>query len=274
MNRFPVGVRRACGLLRFNRASWYYRPHPCDDRAIRGRICELAQARPRFGFQRIHVLLRREGWLVNKKRVHRIYREEGLTVRLRRRRKRASQLRIMPPPARQLNERWSMDFVMDTLLDGRRFRALTVVDNWNRHSPLIEPDFTLTGPKVVAVLDRVARRSGYPKIITVDNGSEFASKVLDAWAYEHGIKLDFIRPGKPVENAVIESFNGRFRDECLNANVFVSLHDARQKIEAWRIDYNEHRPHSALGDLTPQEFTEQAATTGLQEVRDFQLTTV
>lgn len=272
--RFAIGVRRACGLLRFNRASWYYRPHPREDRVIRGRICEIAQARPRFGFQRIHVLLRREGWIVNKKRVYRIYREERLTVRLRRRQKRASHLRMIPPQASQVNERWSMDFVADALLDGRRLRALTVIDNFSRHSPIIEPDFTLTGTKVVAALERVAKRSGYPKMITVDNGSEFASKALDAWAYAHGVKLDFIRPGKPVDNAVIESFNGRFRDECLNANVFVSLHDARWKMEAWRIDYNEHRPHSSLGNLTPREFTEQAATTGLQEAADVQLTSV
>ena len=123
MGRFPIGVRRACGLLRFNRASWYYRPHPREDREIRGRICELAQARPRFGFQRIHVLLKREGWVVNRKRVHRIYREEGLTVRLRRRQKRASALRIIPAAPSQVNERWSMDFVADAQLDGRRFRA-------------------------------------------------------------------------------------------------------------------------------------------------------
>lgn len=162
-----------------------------------------------------------------------------------------------------------MNFVADTLLDGRRFRALTVVDNWSRSSPLIEVDGTLTGTKMAA-LDRTAKRSGYPKMITVDNGSEFTSKALDACAYEHGIKLDFIRPGKPVENAVIESFNGRLRDECLNANVFVSLHDARHKIEAWRIDYNEHRPHSSLGYLTPQEFTKQNVTTGLQKRAKFQ----
>jgi len=219
-------------------------------------------------------MLRREGWVVNKKRVHRIYREEGLTVRLTRRRKRASHLRMVPPQASQLNERWSMDFVADTLLDGRRFRALTVVDNWSRHSPLIEVDFALTGAKVVTALERVAKHRGYPKMITVDNGSEFASKALDAWAYAHGVKLDFIRPGKPVENAMIESFNGRFRDECLNAQVFISLHDARQKIETWRIDYNEHRPHGSLGDLTPREFAEQAAQTGLQEERNFQLPAV
>jgi putative transposase len=234
------------------------------------RLRELAQARPRFGYLRLHVLLRREGWVINKKRVHRLYREEGLTVRLTRRRKRASHLRIVPPPPQQANERWSMDFVADTLLDGRRFRALTVVDNWSRHSQLIEVDFTLTGAKVVSALERVAKHRGYPRMITVDNGSEFASKALDAWAYAHGVKLDFIRPGKPMENAVIESFNGRFRDECLNAQVFVSLHDARQKIEAWRFDYNEHRPHGSLGDLTPREFAEQTAQTGLQEASSFQ----
>jgi putative transposase len=219
-------------------------------------------------------MLRREGWRINRKRVHRLYREEGLAVRLARRRKRASHLRVVPPSPSQRNERWSMDFVMDTLLDGRRFRALTVVDNWSRHSPLIEVDFTLTGTKVVTALARVVKQQGYPRMITVDNGSEFASKTLDAWAYAHGVKLDFIRPGKPVENAVIESFNGRFRDECLNANVFISLHDARQKIEAWRIDYNEHRPHGSLGDLTPREFVAQAALTGLQEVPDSQLSAV
>jgi putative transposase len=179
-----------------NRASWYYRHHRRDDTALRRRLRELAQARPRFGYLRLHVLLRREGWLVNKKRVHRLYREEGLAVRLTRR-KRASHLRVMPPSPSQMNERWSMDFVADTFLDGRRFRALTVVDNWSRHSPLIEGDITLTGTKVVAALERVAKRSGYPRMITVDNGSEFASKALDAWAYAHGVKLDFIRPGKP-----------------------------------------------------------------------------
>ncbi len=219
-------------------------------------------------------MLRLEGWTVNRKRVHRLYREEGLAVRLSRRRKRASHLRVVPPSPSQMNERWSMDFVMDTLLDGRRFRTLTVVDDWSRHSPLIEVDFPLTGTKVVAALERVVKLHGYPSMITVDNGSEFASKTLDAWAYAHGVKLNFIRPGKHVENAVIESFNGRFRDECLNANVFISLHDARQKIEAWRIDYNECRPHGSLGDLTPREFVEQAALTGLQEAPDSQLSAV
>lgn len=195
-------------------------------------------------------------------------------MRLRRRQKRASHLRVIPPQPSQVNERWSMDFVVDALLDGRQLRALTVIDHLSRHSPLIEPDFTLTSTKVVAALERVAKRSGYPKMITVDNGSEFASKALDAWAYAHGVQLDFIRPGKPVDNAVIESFNGRFRDKCLNANVFVSLHDAKRKMEAWRIDDNEHRPHGSLGNLTRREFTEQAAATRLQQAADFQFVTV
>jgi len=234
------------------------------------RLRELAQVRPRVGYLRLHVMLRREGWVVNRKRVHRIYREEGLAVRLVSRRKRASHLRIVPLRPSQVNERWSMDFVADTVLDGRRFRALTVVDNWSRRSQLIEPDFTLTGTKVVAALESVAKQTGDPQMITVDNGSEFTSKALDAGAHEHGVKLDFIRPGKPVENAVIESVNRRFRDDCLNTQVFVSLHDARQKIETWRIDYNEHRPQGSLGDLTPQEFAEQTAQTGLQEASNFQ----
>lgn len=234
------------------------------------RLRELAQARPRCGYLRLHVLLRREGWGVNRKRVRRIYREEGLTVRLTHRRKRASHLRVVPPCPRQVNERWSMDFVADTLLDGRRFRALTVVDHGSRRRQCIEPDFTLPGTKVVAALERVAKRTGDPQMIIVDRGSEFTSKALDAWAHEHGVTLDLIRPGKPVENAVIESVNGRVRDECVNTQVFISLHDARQKIETWRIDDNEHRPHGSLGGLPPQEFAEQTAQTGLQEASTFQ----
>ncbi|NGZ10895.1 MAG: hypothetical protein CV088_16165 [Nitrospira sp. LK70] len=169
LGQHPIGVRRACGLLRLHRASWYYRHPGRDDTAVRMRLRELAQTRPRFGYYRLHVMLRREGWVVNRKRVYRIYREEGLSVRLTRRRKRMSHLRVVPLTPNQKNERWSMDFVADTLLDGRRFRALTVVDNWSRHSQLIEPDFTLTGTKVVAALERVAKRMGYPQMITVDN---------------------------------------------------------------------------------------------------------
>jgi putative transposase len=166
--------------------------------------------------------------------------------------------------------RWSMDFVRDTLADGRPFRVLTVVDNWSRHSPGLEAGFRMSGERVGQVLDRALNRTQGPRSITVDHGTEFQSRALEDWAYRRGVPLDFIRPGKPVENAFIESSNGRFRDECLNAQVFVSLHDARQKIETWRIDYNEHRPHRSLGDLTPREFAEQTVQTGLQEASNFQ----
>jgi len=248
---FPVSERAACRLVRCNRSTWLYRAHQRDDTAIRQRMLELAQARPRFGYARLPGLLRREGWMVNKKRVHRIYREEGLAVRFTRRRKRASHLRVVPPLPHRVNERPSMDVVADTLLDGRRIRALTVVDHGSRHSPFIEVDFTLTGAKVVMALERVAKYRGCPKMITVDNGGEFASRAMDVWAYRHGIQLDFIRPGKPVENGFIERFNGRLRDECLNVAVFFTLEDVREKLARWRADDNHLRPHSSLQDQTP-----------------------
>ena len=230
------------------------------------RLRELAAARPRFGYYRLHVLLRREGQLVNLKRVRRIYREEGLNLRLRnRRRKRAAHLRVVPAAPSRVHERWSMDFMMDTLLDGRRIRVLTVVDILSLFSPIIEADHAMNGKKLVVLLERATRRTGYPQIIQVDNGSEFQSKALDAWAYAHQVKLDFIRPGKPVENSFIESFNARVRDECLNTNVFVTLADARAKLDAWRRDYNESRPHTSLGDLTPAEFVRRQEQSGTQE---------
>lgn len=206
-------------------------------------------------------MLKREGWHVGSERVRRLYREEGLRLRLRpkRRRKLASHLRVVAPPPQRPRERWSMDFMVDSFIDGRRFRVLTVVDIFSRHSPIIEADTSLNGTKVVAALERAAKRFGYPQVMQVDNGTEFQSKVLDAWAFEHGVKLDFIRPGKPIDNCYIESFNARLRDECFNTNVFVSLADARRKIEAWRVDYNDHRPHSSLGDRPPRELLEQTA---------------
>ena len=230
------------------------------------RLRELAAARPRFGYYRLHVLLRREGQLVNLKRVRRIYREEGLNLRLRnRRRKRAAHLRVVPAAPSRVHERWSMDFMMDTLLDGRRIRVLTVVDILSRFSPIIEADHAMNGKKLVVLLERATRRTGDPQIIQVDNGSEFQSKALDAWAYAHQVKLDFIRPGKPKKNSFIESFNARLRDECLNTNVFVTLADARAKLDAWRRDYNESRPHTSLGDLTPAEFVRRQEQSGTQE---------
>jgi len=202
------------------------------------------------------VLLRREGHVINHKRVTRIYQQEGLSLRRKRRKKRISHLRVVRPAPTQVNQRWSMDFVMDSLWNGRRFRALTIVDDLSRESPAIEVDRCLSGLRVSRVLDRLADERGLPEVITVDNGPEFQSRALDQWAYDHGVRLQFIRPGKPVENAYIESFNGRFREECLNEMVFMNLADARNKIERWRQDYNTRRPHSSLDGMTPAEFAQ------------------
>lgn len=197
---------------------------------------------------------------MNHKRVHRLYRDEGLSLRLKRPRRHVSAAhRERQPAALQPNERWSMDFVSDALFDGRRLRALTVVDAFTREALAIEVDQGIKGEQVVTVVGRLALLRGAPYAIQVDNGPEFVSKALDRWAYENGVTLDFSRPGKPTDNALVESFNGRLRDECLNANWFLSLADARSKIEAWRRHYNESRPHTALGWRTPQEFALAAA---------------
>ena len=219
------------------------------------RMKEIAAARVRYGYYRIYILLRREGWMVNHKRVYRLYREEGLSMRVKRPRRHVSAAyregRAQPGCA---NDSWSMDFVSDSLFDGRRLRALTVVDNFTRESLAIAVDQGIKGEQVVEVLDRIVAERGSPKAIRVDNGPEFVSKALDRWAYEHQVTLDFSRPGKPTDNAYVESFNGRLREECLNANWFLSLEDAQAKIEAWRRDYNESRPHTALGHVPPAEF--------------------
>jgi putative transposase len=218
------------------------------------RIRELAGSRVRYGYRRIAVLLRRQGWKVNTKRVYRLYRDEGLQVRTAKRGKRAAHTRVpLPEPVRP-NQRWSMDFVTDRLADGRWFRILTVVDQYTRECLCAYADRSQTGEKVVAQLKRLVALRGVPESITTDNGSEFAGQAMDAWAHQAGVKLDFIRPGRPVQNGYIESFNGRLRDECLNGEVFFHLADAREKLERWRHDYNQVRPHSALADRTPEEF--------------------
>lgn len=233
------------------------------------RIRELALNRPRFGYLRIHVLLRLEGWLINRKRVHRLYRLDGLQVRMRlRRRKRLSLHRGPVPSPTAANQHWSMDFVHDQLLDGRCFRILTVIDQWSRESVLLEAGFLLTGQHVAEALGQAAKTRTLPRSITVDHGTEFTSKALDQWAWENGVQLDFTRPGKPTDNGLCESFNGRLRDECLNVNEFASLDEARQRIEMWRIDYNDHRPHSSLGHLTPSEFI-RAGQKKSEEVANF-----
>ena len=271
--RFQVSCVRACRLGGLSRAAWYRKSTAKDQTALRMRIRELALSRPRFGYLRIHVLLNREGWKVNRKRVHRLYRLEGLQVRMRvRRRKRLSLHRGPAPRPTALGERWSMDFVHDQLSDGRPFRVLTVVDNWSRESVVLETGFRLTGQCVASALARASLRRTLPRSITVDHGSEFTSRALDQWAWENGVQLDFT-PGEPTDNGLCESFNGRLRDECLNVNEFESIDHARQKIEAWRIDYNEQRPHGALGHLTPSEFAD-AGRKAASEAAKLQLKTV
>jgi len=215
-------------------------------------------------------MLRREGWAINRKRVRRLYRLEGLQVRMRVRRRKHMALHRGPAPIPSgPTERWSMDFVHDALADGRPFRVLTVVDQWSRQSPLLEVASSMSGGTVGQALDRVLTETQRPQSITVDHGTEFMSRALEDWAFYRGVQLDFTRPGKPTENAFIESFNGRLRDECLNVHQFTSIEDARAKIEAWRVDYNAHRPHSSLGHLTPNEFVAQRQAERTASRQDF-----
>jgi putative transposase len=255
IERFGLSVRKACKMIGLSRTSFCYKPvgRP-DEEVIRKRLKELAQTRRRFGCPRLHVMLRREGFMINHKRTERIYRQEGLILRIRRRKKMSSSLRTQMPKPNHRNHIWSMDFMRDNLASGRTIKVLSVVDEYTRKCLRVEVDTSINGIRVTRVLTEIAQTQGLPEIIVIDNGPEFISKALDAWAYQRGVKLTFIRPGKPVENAYIESFNGRFRDECLNENWFLSLEHARQITEKWRIDYNSERPHSSLGYLTPEEF--------------------
>jgi putative transposase len=242
-------------VIGLSTATWrYQRRTSATNVAVLERLHAHAAVRARFGYRRLHILLEREGLAVNHKRVHRIYQAAGLQVR-RRRRKRLTRAERVPLPAvRQPCERWSMDFTTDTLADGRNFRTLNIVDDFTRECVAIEVDRSLPGLRVTRVLDRLAAGVGLPQTIVVDNGPEFAGRTVDAWAYARGVTLRFIRPGKPIENAYVESFNGKFRDECLNEHWFVSLADAKAAIEAWRVDYNTVRPHSSLAGRTPDQF--------------------
>lgn len=252
--------RRACTLAGLQRSTCRYKHRRVDDPKLVAKLRELASERPRFGYRRLHVLVRRDKrWSsVNRKLIYRLYRAEGLAVRRRSRRKlRLS--RPMPLPAvSRPNERWSMDFVHDALSDGRTFRTFNVVDAYTRECHAIEVDTSLPAARVVRVLDKLVGTHGLPESLRVDNGPEFISMALDDWASKHGVKLDFIQPGKPTQNAHIESFNGRFRDECLSQGRFPTLARARGEIEIFRDDYNRERPHSALGYETPKAFGDRA----------------
>lgn len=253
--RFAFSERHACALVGIGRASHRYRGRRrADEAALRRRLCALAGERPRFGYRRLHALLRREGVVVNHKRIERLYRAEGLAVRRRRRKRAARDLRGRPAQPLRPNQQWALDFLGDALARGRRIRLLTVVDAWTREALAIEVDTSLPGERVVRVLAAVSATRGAPEEIVLDNGPELTGQVLDEWAYQRGVRLRFIDPGKPVQNAVVESFHGRLRDECLNEHWFVSLADARRIVERWRQDYNRSRPHSSLGYRTPEEF--------------------
>src|ERR1017187_519866 len=260
-----LSERRACGLLRMHRGSCRYRRRERSDTALRTRLREIAGERPRFGCRRLHRMLRREQengtakWMVNHKRVYRLYQEEGLAMRRKKRKRFRAEARVpLALPTRE-NQMWTMDFTRDTLASGRKFRTLNLMDGHTREALGIEVDTSLPGLRVVRMLERLRERRGTPAAIQVDNGSEFTSRVVDQWAHQNQVALHFIERGKPTQNSFIESFNGKFRDECLNQNWFVDLRDAREVIEAWRVDYNTVRPHSSLRYRTPEEF---AATQG------------
>ena len=252
---YSVSERHACRLVGIGRSTLRYCAHQrTDESLLRLRLRELAAVRPRFGYRRLHVLLRREGVIVNHKRVERLYREEGLAVRRRKRKRVARDGRGRAAVPGRPNQQWGIDFVSDTLAWGRRIRLFTVVDVFTREALAIEVDTSLPGGRVVRVLERLVLERGAPDEIVLDNGPELAGKALDQWAYERGVWLRFIEPGKPIQNAFVESFQGRLRDECLDRHWFLGLVDARHTVEAWRQDYNRARPHSALGYRSPEEF--------------------
>lgn len=252
--------RHACRLATIHRSSVRYRHYRKDCGEVRQRLRALAHSRPRFGYRRLGVLLRREGVVINHKRVYRLYREEGLALRRRRRKRATSSGRCRPQLAQQAHQQWSMDFMRDTLASGRSFRTLNVVDEFTRECLAIEVDTSLPGTRVTRVLEQLRAERGVPQMLIMDNGPEFTGKAVDMWAYQHGVQLHFIDPGKPIQNAYVESFNGKFRDECLDQHWFLDLEDARRTIEAWRQDYNMVRPHSALDHQPPVLFaTMQAA---------------
>ena len=256
--RFGLSQRRACRLVGSARSTVRYRSRRGEDAALRARLRELAELRPRFGYRRLHVLLRREGIIVNHKRIARLYRAEGLAVRRRTRKAAGRILRGRPTEPQRPNEQWALDFLQDALASGRTIRILSVIDVYTREALALEVDTSLPGSRVVRVLDRLASERPLPAQIVLDNGPELISRVLEQWSHQHAVALHFIEPGKPVQNAFCESFHSRVRDECLNEHWFLGLADARQLVEAWRQDDHQERPHSALGYQTPVEFAQRA----------------
>jgi putative transposase len=257
--------RRACRLISVDRTAFQYRPQRPEDAGVRARLRELANERRRFGYRRLAVMLKRDGLRMNLKKVYRLYKEERLTVRKRGGRKRALGTRAPMALPQGVNQRWSIDFVQDAVDDGRRFRILNVVDDFTRECLASVLDTSLSGMRVVRELDRLCLLRGRPLMIVSDNGTELTSHAVLQWVEETGIEWHYTAPGKPVQNAFVESFNGRLRDECLNEHVFRSLSQARAIVEAWRIDYNTVRPHSSLGGLPPSVFANRPFQEGQNE---------
>lgn len=254
---YQVSERRACCAMSFSRATQRYTSQAAPQDELRQRLKELAQTRVRYGYRRLHVLLRREGWTVNAKRIYRLYKEDGLVIRPKTpKRKRSCRYRGERMEASAPNETWAMDFMSDTLFDNRPYRVLTIVDCHSRESLAIEPRQSFRGFHVVEALDRIVRERGRPKTIRCDNGPEFAGRVLDQWAFYNRVELDFSRPATPTDNAFAESFNATVRKELLNASWFTSIAEARQRMEAWRKEYNEDRPHTSLQNQTPKEYAD------------------
>ena len=251
-SEWDVSIRRACRVLQVDTSTYHYKSRRHGQASLEHRIKEICQTRVRYGYRRVHVILRREGWSINQKKTRRIYRELGLQLRNKTpKRWVKAKLRDDRTEARHPNETWAMDFIHDQLATGSKIRVLTVVDLFSRYSPVLDPRLSYRAEHVVQTLERTCAMPGYPKTIRVDQGSEFVSRDLDLWAYTNGVTLDFSRPGKPTDNAYIEAFNGRLRAECLNAHWFLSLDDARSKLEDWRRYYNEERPHGAIGQRPP-----------------------
>jgi putative transposase len=251
-SEWDVSIRRACRVLAVDTSTYHYKSRRRGQADLEHRIKEIAETRMRYGYRRVHVVLQREGWMTNIKRTYRLYTALGLQLRNKTPKRRVkAKLRDDRCPALQPNQTWAMDFVHDQLAMGKKIRILTVVDIFSKFSPVIEPRLSYRAEDVVRTLEWVCSQVGYPKTIRVDQGSEFVSRDLDLWAYANGVTLDFSRPGKPTDNAFIEAFNSKFRSECLNAHWFMSLDDARSKMEDWRRYYNEERPHSGIGQNTP-----------------------
>jgi putative transposase len=260
IEKFSLKHRRACRIFGLNRFSWWYRPKPDNNVLLRKRLLELAAQYPVYGAPMLHDMIRKE-WSepINHKRTERLYKLENLSLRRRSRRKKLRHLRIALPRVTDRDEVWSMDFIFDWLATNQKLKCLTIIDQFTKEAPDLFVGISVKGKNVVDILEQLRLKGRKPKSISVDNGAEFRSRDLQAWATKNGVHLHFIEPGKPTQNAFIESFNSRFREECLNRNLFENLDHARLFISSWRREYEERRPHSSLKGMTPKEFVESLA---------------